>query len=319
MAGRGSGGLPVVARSPAGPGFDVETDEKGHAGFAELKPALYDVTAMKDGFETAQKAGLDLSQRGPVDVELTLVPTLSRQESIEVKGTVAPVAQGASPANELPTESAKELPGRPATVADALPLVPGVVRSPGGGLVISAAGEHRSALIVNSADVTDPATGQFGLTVPIDSVETLNVYQTPFLAEYGRFTAGLVSVETRRGGDRWKWELNDPFPDFYIRSYQLRGLRDATPRLNVEGPLISGKLYFSEGFEYEIRKTDVYELLFPNNQKKREGVNSFTQFDWIASGKQLVTATVHIAPRAIELCQHELLQSPADFAGCRHA
>jgi hypothetical protein len=89
---------------------------------------------------------------------------------------------------------------------------PGVVRSPGGGLVISAAGEHPSALIVNSADVTDPATGQFGLTVPIDSVETLNVYQAPFQAEYGRFTAGLVSVETRRGGDKWKWELNDPFP-----------------------------------------------------------------------------------------------------------
>jgi hypothetical protein len=92
-------------------------------------------------------------------------------------------------------------------------------------LNISAAGEHRSALIVNSADVTDPATGQFGLTVPIDIVQTMNVYQTPFLAEYGNFSAGLVSVETRRGGEQWKWELNDPFPDFAIRSYHLRGLR----------------------------------------------------------------------------------------------
>src|ERR1035441_4692419 len=95
------------------------------------------------------------------------------------------------------------LPGRPPTVTEALPLLPGVVRVPGGGLVMSAAGEHRSALMVNSADVTDPATGQFGLTVPIDSVETMNVYQTAFLAEYGRFTAGLVSVATRRGGDKW--------------------------------------------------------------------------------------------------------------------
>jgi hypothetical protein len=190
----------------------AETDQKGHAGFTELKPALYDITATKDGFEPAQKADLDLTQGISVEVELTLVPTLARQESIEVKGTVAPVAQGSSPSNELPAQSVKELPGRPATVADALPLVPGVVRSPGGGVMISAAGEHRSALIVNSADVTDPATGQFGLTVPIDSVETLNVYQAPFLAEYGRFTAGLVSVETRRGGDKWKWELNDPFP-----------------------------------------------------------------------------------------------------------
>ena len=51
-----------------------------------------------------------------------------------------------------------------------------------------------------SPTVTDPATGQFGLTVPIDSVESVNVNQTPFLAEFGRFTAGLVWVETRRGG-----------------------------------------------------------------------------------------------------------------------
>jgi hypothetical protein len=149
-----------------------------------------------------------------------------------------------------------------------LPLLPGIVRNPGGGLILSAAGEHRSALIVNSADVTDPATGQFGLTVPIDSVETLNFYQTPFLAEYGRFGAGLVSVETRRGGDKWKWELNDPFPDFRIRSYHMEGLKDATPRVNVEGPLIAGKLYFSEGLEYEMRDTEVFEQPFPYNQKK---------------------------------------------------
>ena len=207
---------------------------------------------------------------------------------------------GASTPNEIPAQTVKELPGRPATVTDALPLLPGVVRVPGGGLVMSAAGEHRSALIVNSADVTDPATGQFGLTVPIDRVETMNVYQTAFLAEYGRFTAGLVSVETRRGGEQWKWELSDPFPDFIIRSYRLRGLRDATPRLNVEGPIVPGKLYFSEGLEYAVRKTEVYELPFPFNQKKQEGVNSFAQLDWIASQKQLVTATVHVAPQRLE-------------------
>ncbi|MGC9971040.1 MAG: carboxypeptidase regulatory-like domain-containing protein [Bryobacteraceae bacterium] len=278
----------------------AQTGQNGHAAFTQLKPALYEIVASKDGFEPLHKAGLDLSQAGSVSIELTLPPALARQDSVEVRGTTSPVEQGASVPSELPTQSAKELPNRPATVADALPLIPGVVRSPGGGLQISGSGEHRSALIVNSADVTDPATGQFGLTVPIDRVETLNVFQTPFLAEYGRFTAGLVSVETRRGGDKWKWELNDPFPDFRIRSYQLRGLRDATPRLNLEGPLIPGKLYFSEGFEYEIRKTEVYELPFPDNQKKQEGINSFAQIDWIASDKQLVTATVHVAPQRLQ-------------------
>ena len=76
-------------------------------------------------------------------------------------------------------------------------------------------------------------------------------------------------------------------------------MRDATPRLNVEGPLIPGKLYFSEGLEYEARKIEVYTLPFPRNQKVTEGVNSFAQLDWVVSGKQLVTATAHIAPQRL--------------------
>jgi hypothetical protein len=280
--------------------YSAETGARGDAHFADIKPARYDLVAVKDGFELTRKTDLELTGAGPTLVELTLIPALAAHESIEVKGSATPLETEAASSSEVPQQTVKELPGRPATVSDALPLVPGVVRRPGGGLVISAAGEHRSALVVNSADVTDPATGQFGLTVPIDVVETLNVYQTPFLAEYGRFTAGLVSVETRRGGDHWKWELNDPFPDFRIRSYQLRGLRDATPRLNLEGPLIEGRLYFSEGVDYEVRKTEVFELPFPNNQKKQEGLNSFTQLDWIASSRQLVTATFHVANQRLD-------------------
>jgi hypothetical protein len=69
--------------------------------------------------------------------------------------------------------------------------------------------------------------------------------------------------------------------------------------LNFEGPLIPGKLFLSEGFEYEIRKTAVYTLPFPFNQKKQEGLNSFSQLDWIASARHLLTATVHAAPQRL--------------------
>jgi hypothetical protein len=274
------------------------TDEKGRARFTQLAPARYAILVAKEGFEPAQKAGLDLAPDGSLSIGLTLLPRTQR-ESIDVRDTAAAVEVGASAPSQLAGQAAKELPNRPATVADALPMLPGVVREPGGGLMISASGEQRSAMIVNSADVTDPATGQFGLTIPIDSVETLNVFQTPYLSEYGRFTAGLVSVETRRGGDKWKWELNDPLPEFRIRSYHMRGLKDATPRLNFEGPIVPHRLYLVEGFEYETRKTAVYTLPFPKNQKLEEGINSFTQFDWIVSDKHLVTATVHAAPQRL--------------------
>jgi hypothetical protein len=277
----------------------ISTDEAGHAVFADLKPGRYTVTAVKDGFEPVEKNDFELSALMPGIIEFTIVPSAARKVSVEVSDTISPLEEGSSPPSSLSTLETKDTPTRPATVSDALPMLPGITRSPGGGLQLSGSGEHRSALIVNSADVTDPATGQFGLTVPIDSVESLNFYQTSFLAEYGRFSAGLVSVETRRGGDKWKWELNDPFPEFNIKSWHLRGLKTATPRLNFEGPLIKNKLYFSEGFEYVVRKTAVFTLPFPDNQKKQEGINTFSQLDWITSSKNLVTATVHVAPQKL--------------------
>ena len=277
----------------------ISTDEAGHAVFADLKQGRYSVSAVKEGFDPVEKIDFELSDSAPNKIEFTIVPSAAHKVSVEVSDTVSPVDEGSAPPSSVSTLETKDAPTRPATVTDALPMLPGITRSPGGGLQLSGSGEHRSALIVNSADVTDPATGQFGLTVPIDSVESLNFYQTSFLAEYGRFTAGLVSVETRRGSDQWKWELNDPFPEFNVRSWHLRGLRTATPRLNFEGPIIAGKLYFSEGFEYVVRKTEIYELPFPYNQKKQEGINSFAQLDWIASSRNLVTATIHVAPQRL--------------------
>ena len=273
------------------------TDAEGRAHFDPLPSGRYDLSATRAGFRPLVRSDILLSDStGKIELTLQAAP---QHEHIDVHDTTEAVAEASSTPTQIASSVARDLPGRPATVADVLPLVPGVVRSPSGDLQISSSGEHRSALIVNSADVTDPATGQFGLTVPIDSVENVNVYQTPFLAEFGRFTAGVVSVETRRGGEKWKWEINDPFPDFRIRSYHLRGIRDATPRLNVEGPLIPGKLYFSEGLEYEDRKIEVYTLPFPRNQKLTEGVNSFAQLDWVVSGRQLVTATAHVAPQRL--------------------
>jgi Carboxypeptidase regulatory-like domain len=74
----------------------VVTDQKGLAQFTGLKPARYEISAAKDGFETAQKSDLDLSQSLSASIELTLVPALARRDSVEVKGTAAPLDEGGS-------------------------------------------------------------------------------------------------------------------------------------------------------------------------------------------------------------------------------
>jgi hypothetical protein len=292
------GGVRVELRLAGAVVATIITNEKGEAEFSSVAPGIYEVIASKEGLETLTEKEIVVTAGSPVEIKFTVIPKIELTDSVNVQASAeTTVEKSASVSAELKREQVKDTPNKPATVADTLPLIPGVVRSAQGEIKISGSGEHRSALIVNSADVTDPATGQFGVTVPVDSVETISVFKTPYLAQYGRFTAGVVSVETRRGGDKWSFELNDPLPEFRIFSGHLRGIREASPRVTFNGPLIAGKLYISEGLEYDLAKRPVRTLPFPFNETKQESVNSFTQFDYLLSQSHTLTATLHIAPR----------------------
>src|SRR5262249_22636043 len=204
------------------------SDEKGEVHLSDIPPGTYEIAVSKTGFEPMNQPDLVVTASTPVEVVFIMVAKVELKDTVNVKaGSDQKIEQSSSAPTELQRATVKDIPGKPGTVADTLPLVPGVVRSPQGEIKISGSGEHRSALIVNSADVTDPATGQFGVTVPVDSVESISVFKTPYLAQFGRFTAGVVSVETRRGGEKWDYELNDPLPEYRIRSGHLRGVQEA--------------------------------------------------------------------------------------------
>ena len=238
-------------------------------------------------------------------------PIPVHHDSVEVHDTAPGVDPSSSPATTVKPAEVKELPSRPPTVNDALPLLPGIVRSPTGGLRINGSGEQRSAMLVNSADITDPATGGFGASVPVDSVEVMNVFRTPFLAQYGRFSSGVVAVETKRGSDKWHFDLNDPLPDFRYRSWHISGLQDASPRFVVGGPIIEGKFYFAQTVLYDLQKLPNRTLPFPDNTSKQERVNSFTQFDYILSAKQYITATLHLTPQHINFVNPDFFNPEA--------
>ncbi|MBV9225357.1 MAG: TonB-dependent receptor, partial [Acidobacteriaceae bacterium] len=249
----------------------------------------------KAGFEESTST-IQIKDGSVAEISLVLTPKMQHSSVEEVEKAPA-VEQSASENNELRPSEVKTLPGNPPTVTETLPLVPGIVRGPQGELKIDGNNEERAALVVNQSDVTDPATGKFGPTVPVDSVETVNVLNTPFLAQYGRFTTGVVAVETRRGGEKWHAELNDPFPDFRIRSWHMRGIRNETPRAVLGGPLIANRLYFISSLTYILDKIPSRTLGFPYNESKLEWINSFSQVDYILSPRQILTATVHASPQ----------------------
>ena len=234
-------------------------------------------------------------------IEITLPKKILVQQTTEVQAEPqSALTEGVSSEAMLPVENATVSPLRPSTLVDALPLAPGVIRTPDGRVQIAGQDEEHSSLLVNSVNVNDPATGSFGLSIPIDSVDILKVMQSPYLAQYGNFTAGIVSAETRRGGDKFRYSLNDPLPETRIRSGHIVGFADASPRLNLSGPLIKNHLYFLEGFEYLMRKAEVRTLPFPANITRSDAYNSFTQIDALLGERNSITATLHFAPHSVQ-------------------
>ena len=179
------------------------TDASGKAEVALPAKGSYLVTIEKKGYLTTEAALEVTSSQAASSIDVVLSAVNLSQQSVNVKGTADnPVTDDSGIQQTLPTAQAKVSPMRPVTLTDALPLIPGIVRGQDGTVRIAGMGEDHSALLVNSVDVTDPATGNFGLSIPIDSIQTVEVSVMPYLAQYGRFTAGVVSAETRRGGDK---------------------------------------------------------------------------------------------------------------------
>src|SRR5262249_38176049 len=235
-----------------------------------LATGEYKVRVTADGFQESSLTISVLDTRQVIDTDLTLVPKIRRNDTIDVVAEVSNTTPTATspPTIELRPAEMAALPITPATATDVLPLVPGVTRTSDNQIMIAGQDEQRGALLVNSNNATDPSTGRFSTTIPTDSVETVNVLQTPFLAEYGGFSSGVVSVETKRGGEKWHFSAKQPIPDFRVRSGHIRGLRDATPRLSFSGPIIQDKVFFAQSFQYDLEKKQTRTLSFPLNESK---------------------------------------------------
>ena len=60
----------------------------------------------------------------------------------------------------------------------------------------------------------DPATGLSQVTLPDDAIDSVTVLPNPYAVEYGRFSSGLVVIQTRRAARSWKTRLNNLDPAF---------------------------------------------------------------------------------------------------------
>ena len=180
---------------------------------------------------------------------------------------------------------------------DALPLIPGVVRGPDGLLNINGTRSNQSGLMFNSANGTDPVTGEDAIELPIDAVSSVQVRGAAYAPEFGLSAGAMTTVETQKAGDAWHVTLNDLEPRLRRRGGTFKGIESFTPRVTVGGPIVAGKLSLLESVQYEFSQTRVFGLPPFESDTKLQSVASFSRADWIASDANHFTASAMISPR----------------------
>ncbi|MDQ6787086.1 MAG: TonB-dependent receptor plug domain-containing protein, partial [Acidobacteriota bacterium] len=255
--------------------------------FAGVESGVYELKIEKQGFGKYEKTDVKISAEDTsLEIAVALkIGTVSAEVTVENSAeSVNTVEAGSSPpVANVERKTIERLPLATKRVDEAIPLVPGVIRSSRGEISIDGATEQQSSFRVNGLNVADPASGNFRLNLPVDAVESVQVFRHPYSAEFGQFTGGVTNIETRRGGDKLHFEINDFLPDFRFVGGKIVGIQDDAPHVNFNGPIIKDRLFFSQSLGYTISKQPVRGLFFPNNETISEAQSYFTQIDQILS------------------------------------
>src|SRR5580765_7220438 len=226
------------------------SNDVGAYSFAGLSVGDYEVTVALAGFETITKR-LTIHDGGASRLDFQLVPKKQTETVIvtaEPKGIDLSSSSGGAPA--LTADVLKSAVRLGQDFQEALPLLPGVVRGPDGLIRIKGGRTNQTSTLVNTASVADPFTGQPALRLPVVAVQSVRVLSNPFSSEYGKFSSGVVEVNTRGGTDEWKWLFEDPIPRFRWIDYRPHGVESASPHLTFAGPTKRGTFYVFQSLAY---------------------------------------------------------------------
>jgi hypothetical protein len=275
------------------------TDAEGRYEFTHLSAGTYALEASADGFKPwSATITLRANQALVKDVVLQIS---SVNQQVEVQGEAAEIAtQNVAITATVNTDQLESLPLPTQKFTEALSLIPGVIRTPTGKLTFKGQAESQGMLVVDSAENVDPVSGSFSIPIPVDIIQSMTVYSLPESSEYGGFTGGLTTIETKPPSGIWDYKLRDFIPAFRGKNDHLVGLANWTPRLEFDGPLIKNKMNFSEEVTYELRRQPVRGLSFPENEIKTRSVTSFTNLQLILSPRHVLNFNVNVFPLELD-------------------
>src|SRR5579863_5419837 len=283
----------LTGPAPAVTSQESVSDNEGRFEFDRLTPGVYKLDISVEGFKPWSATVTVVAGQAAVQdaaLNLNLV-----EENVEVKGEAVEVATESVSATATVSEQQLEtLPLKTGKFTEALSVSPSVIKTQEGRLNFNGQAESQGMLLVDGAENVDPVAGSFAIPVPVDAIQSIQVFNTPDSVAYGGFSAGLTRIDIKPPSPLWNYKLLDFLPSFRGKNDHLVGLANVTPRFEGGGPLIKDKLNVSQDLSYEFRRDPIRGLTWPLNETYVYAFDSFTNFQWTVSPKHLINFNLNL-------------------------
>jgi carboxypeptidase family protein/TonB-dependent receptor-like protein len=279
--------------------IEAQSTPEGKFVLRAIPAGSYTITAQAPGMAATVRIEVTAETVSEVELQMKLQAVT---ESTTVTASAEPAdTKEPSGINTVGNSAIRNMPNIDEQFQSLLPLIPGVVRGPNGLINMKGARTTQNGSLVNSADVTDPATGATAINIPIDVVSSIKVLSTPYDPEYGKFTGAVSNVETRAGDfNKFRVSAQNLLPRFRRIDGSIMGVAAFSPRITFSGPIAKDRVAFTQSFEYRYERDPVDSLPILQSWTRSENFNSYTQIDFSISPKQTATASFAIFPQRLD-------------------
>jgi carboxypeptidase family protein/TonB-dependent receptor-like protein len=256
------------------------TDGDGHFRTDPLPSGKYRIVASLSGFDAVASA-VEIAAGKAIDVSIDL-------PIAKVAQTVTVVAATATVANEGTLASSDVIGGKELDeytngggFQGALRLLASIIEVPGG-VSIKGGRPSQASVQLGPSTLVNPTTGLTQVSLPDDAIDSVAVLPNPYAVEYGRFSSGLVIIQTRRAGDEWRLRLNNVDPTFRTKRggspVDVKGIGVFAPRVEMGGPILKDRLFLEQTAQYRYTASDVASR--PEDElRTSKAFSSFTRLD----------------------------------------
>jgi hypothetical protein len=231
------------------PFLRCETDFAGTCSLSGLPPGTYRLRVEKEGFYALDLPSLAVTAGAKLEVSLFHV-----QEVREVINVVeSPPAIDPAQVSSQEKLSGLDVINIPYPAAhdyrNVLNFIPGVVQAGFGGIHIAGAQTYQTLTLLDGFNITQPANGQILARVSTDAFRSIEVEPSRESAEYGKGSAGVLSLNTGIGDDHFRFAATNFLPS--LQNKNGWRVHDVLPHLTFSGPIHKGKVWFFNAFDGE--------------------------------------------------------------------